>query len=102
MPHVSDIPRLLSHPREQYVRQNESRITDAIALAKKAAPVDPAVELHAHVIDMMQSLIDVHESAAGRQRNCGAERVAAMHEGFAAQATQVKLYHLSQIASLLL
>ena len=102
MPHITDVPRLLSHPREQYVRQNEARIADAIAQAFKSSPVDPAVHLHSAVVDMTQALIDVHDSAANRQRACGANRVADTHEGFSAQATQIKLYHLSQLASILL
>ena len=102
MPHVSDVPRLLSHPREQYVRQNEARIADAIAQAMKAPQVDPAVHLHSVVIEMAQDLIDVHDAAANRQRSCGANRVADSHEGFSAQATQIKLYHLSQLSAILL
>jgi len=95
MPIVEDIPRLLTHPREQYIRQNEARIADAI----RANSSEPFVILHAQAVEMAQSLIDVHEAAAVRQLNCDAIRVAQMHQGYAAQATQLKLYHLSQIAT---
>lgn len=95
---TSQIQRLVALPREQYLRKEETRIR---SLALPAQNTDPAVELHLNAVLGAEDLIDIHEVAAERQASQGAEHFAASHRRFAAIAWQLKLYHLSQLANLL-
>jgi len=96
---TADIPRLVPMPREQYLRKEECRIR---SLALPARSSDPVVAIHLDAVLAAEDLIDIHESAAERQRAQGANHFAESHRVFAAKAWQLKLYHLNQLASILI
>lgn len=96
---TNTIPRLVPIPREQYLRKEETRIR---SLALPSRNADPFIELHLDAVLGAEELIDIHEVAAQRQSNQGAEHFAASHRRFAAIAWQIKLHHLNQLAAILI
>jgi hypothetical protein len=98
--HTAEIPRLVAHPREHYLRQNEGRIR---SLAGKECRHDPIVDLHLNAVHMAEDLLQIHVTAALGYRTMGNQphRVE-IHEGHAAAARQFLLYHLDKLAVILL
>jgi len=95
-----EISRLVTHPREQYLRQNEARLR---SLSLPARNDDPVVAVHTNAMLFAEDLIDRHEVAAEANRQHPTrQHVALEHQVFAAKATQLKLYHLDQLANLLI
>lgn len=95
----TEIPRLVSAPREQYLRQNETRIRSE---ARPQNSLDPQVAKHLSAVEMAEDIIDRHEVAIEANRRAGNNHIAEQHVGYAAKATQLKLYHLDQLAHLVL
>jgi hypothetical protein len=97
---TTEIPLLVTHSREQYLRKNEVRIRN---LALPQHNTDPLVELHLNAVHMAEDLEQIHASAASgyRSLNTAPHRVQ-IHEHHAAAANQIKLYHLDKLATILL
>lgn len=93
---VADIHRLVPHPRETYLRQNETRIRSEALNAK----TDPAVLLHLSGIEFAEDLQDYHESVISHFQSKGLAHRIPPHERYFAQAFQLKLHHLDQLAHL--
>ena len=96
-PATSDIPRLVTHPRETYLRQNEAKLRSQ-ALPLRA---DPQIALHLHAIDMAEDLFDIHEVAGAKMETQGRHAWATIHARHTAAAFQLRLYHLDKLAHLL-
>lgn len=96
---VSDVPRLVAAPREHYVRQNEARIRD---LALPAKTADPIVATHLAAVLMAEDIEDRHRAAVESHRTARRETLARDHERYVAMAVQLRLHHLSQLASILI
>lgn len=94
------VPRLVPLPREQYLRKEETRIR-SLALPQ-AANADPQVQVHLFAVCAAEELIDIHEAAALRQEAQGAPHFARSHRRYATLAWQLKLFHLNQLAALLI
>ena len=92
-------PRLVTLPREQYLRKEEARIR---SLSLPARNSDPIVETHLCAVLGAEELIDIHESAAIRQSAQGARHFAEAHTRFASIAWQIKLYHLNALSNLVI
>lgn len=92
-------PRLVAVTREQYLWQNEARITAAALIA---AAADPLISRHFAAVSMAEGLVDVHDAAAIRQATLGADKIAMFHQSFATDARQLKLHHLDHLANLVL
>lgn len=90
--------RLVSHPREQFLRKEETRIRSE-ALTSKA---DPAVALHLSGIEFAEDLQDYHESVIDHFRAKNLAHRIPPHERYQAQAFQLKLHHLDKLSHLLL
>jgi hypothetical protein len=99
MPAVTPDFRAVSLPREQYLRREEIRIRDA-ALPIRSS--DPAVAIHANCILKLEELIEVFEAAEAAHRSKGREILADGNRQRAADAMQLKFYHLDQLAHLLI
>jgi hypothetical protein len=93
---VTDIQRLVPHPRETYLRQNEARIRSEALVVK----TDPAVLLHLSGIEFAEDLQDYHESVISHFRDKGLQHRIPPHERYQAQAFQLKLHHLDKLAHL--
>ena len=93
---TTEIPRLVTHPREQYLRKEECRIR---SLALPARNADPAIAIHLNAVLGAEDLIDIHEAAAKRQASQSAPHFSEVHRRLAAVAWQLKLYHLNALAS---
>jgi len=92
------IPRLVPHPRETYLRQNETRIRSEALTAK----TDPAVSIELAAIELAEDLFDIHEVAGNKQRSLGKEPWAVIHDRHKTAALHLKLYHLDRLAHLVL
>lgn len=91
--------RLVTTPREQYLRKEEKRIrSEAVALTQS----DPLIATHLMAVQAAEELHEIHEAAAIRQHRMGAESVANVHRRLAASAWQLKLHHLHQLAGILI
>lgn len=96
---TTEIPRLVTAPREQYLRQNETRIRSE---ARPPNTSDPQIAKHLSAVEMAEDIIDRHEVAIEANRRAGIHHMATAHEIYAAKATQLKLYHLDMLAHLLI
>ena len=94
-----EVPRLVPTPREQYLRQNETRIR---SLALPLEKDDPAIRTHHQAILLCEDLIEIHDCACDRQKAIGAHRVADTHARYRDSARQLLLHHLDQLAHLLI
>jgi hypothetical protein len=94
-----EIPRLVPHPRETYLRQNETRIRSE---AGRMAKDDPTIKRHLHGVEMAEDLYDIHDVAGAKQRQLGKEPWAVIHDRHKAAAFQLKLHHLDLLANLTL
>lgn len=96
---AAEIPRLTTHPRETYLRQNETKIrSDAGRLANQ----DDAIVKHLAGVEMAEDLFDYHEAVIAHFRKAGTNHRIPPHERYLAQAFQLKLHHLDQLAHLIL
>lgn len=96
---AAEIPRLTTHPRETYLRQNETKIrSDAARLAKD----DPAISKHLSAVEMTEDLADYHDTVIEHFRAKDARHRIPPHERYKIQAFQLKLHHLDQLANLIL
>lgn len=92
--------RLVTHPREHFLRQNETRIR---SLAAAQHRVDPMVNLHLSAVHMAEDLQDIHESAAtAYQARSNSQHRVEMHTVHRDQSQQFKLYHLDKLAIILI
>jgi hypothetical protein len=92
-----EIPRLVTHPREVYLRQNETQIRSR-ALPLKT---DPAVKLHLDAIEMSEDLFDIHEIAGRKMTDQGRTAWAVIHQRHTQAALQIRLYHLDKLVHLI-
>ena len=96
---AAEIPRLTTHPRETYLRQNETKIrSDAARIAKD----DPALVKHLAAVEMAEDLFDYHEACIEHFRAKDLKHRIPPHERYKSQALQLKLDHLDQLAHLIL
>lgn len=96
---AAEIPRLTSHPREIYLRQNETAIrSDAARLAKG----DPSIKRHLDAVEMTEDLADYHDTVIEHFRAKELKHRIPPHERYKAQSFQLKLHHLDQLANLIL
>jgi hypothetical protein len=96
---ASEDPRLVTHPRETYLRQNEGRIrSEAIRLAKD----DPAIKRHLDGLLMAEDLIDYHSTIIEHFDAKGFTHRIPPHLRYKSQAFQLKLHHLDLLTNLIL
>jgi hypothetical protein len=94
-----EIPRLVPHPRETYLRQNETAIrSDAGRLAKD----DPTIKRHLSAIEMAEDLHDYHQVCIEHFQKSGTTHRIAPHQTYKTQSFQLQLHHLDQLANLIL
>lgn len=96
---MPEILRAVPAPREQYLRQNETRIR-SLALPQNSS--DPTVAMHLEFVAWLEDNADIHEIAEQKHKQSGASRVAEVHRDYAAKMQQLKLHHLDQLAHLLI
>jgi hypothetical protein len=95
---TADLHRLVPHPREIYLRQNEARIrSDALALKN-----DRIALRHLAGIEIAEDLQDYHETVIAHFRSKGLTHRIPPHELYLAGAFQLKLHHLDHLANLTL
>ena len=92
------IQALVSAPREQFLRQNETRIRHQ-ALPQHAAG-DPAISKWLDGVLFAEDIVDIHEIARDKYLQSRTEHRAAMHHDWALKAQQLKLLCLDQLAHL--
>ncbi len=93
----TEIPRLVSMPREQYLRQQETKIrSDAGRLIHS----DPAINNHLSAVLSAEDLYEFHSAVeeAFLERT---DHRAARHGRFKEMAHQLKLHHLDQLSNLI-
>lgn len=96
---AAEIPRLTAHPRETYLRQNETKIrSDAGRMAKD----DSTIARHLSAVEMAEDLGDYHDTVIDHFRGKGLAHRIPPHERYKEQAFQLKLHHLDQLAHLIL
>jgi hypothetical protein len=94
-------PRLVSAPREQYLRKEETRIRSA-AIAMLAAGPSPDIRAALDAVLHAEDLYDIHdETAKFYQQRSQPVRVET-HTRYASQAMQLKLRSLDQLSFLVL
>jgi hypothetical protein len=91
------VPRLVTQPREVYLRQNETQIRSR-ALPLKS---DPAVKLHLDAIEMSEDLFDIHEIAGQKMASQQRTAWAVIHQRHTQAALQLRLYHLDKLVHLI-
>lgn len=96
---TTEIPRLVSQPREQYLRQNEGRIR---SLALPQNSTDPLVRLHLEAVAMADDMEAIHAGAIRRHEADNNHRFADIHERHRQAAVQFLLYHLDKLATILI
>lgn len=95
----TELPRLITHPRETYVRQNEGRIRSEAAHLGKT---DPVISKHLSAVEMAEDIFDYHEAVIGFFQKQATPHRIPPHERYKAQAFSLKLHHLDQLATLIL
>ena len=90
--------RLIPHPRETYLRQNETRIRSQAAAIK----TDPLITRHLTYIESAEDLHDYHEAVIAHFEKQGSLYRIPPHERYKESAIQLKLHHLDQLANLIL
>lgn len=93
-----EIPRLVTAPREAFLRKEETKLR-SLALPLKA---DPAIAKELNAIEMAEDLFDIHEIAAEKQRRAGNQAWTKIHERHTQAAMQLRLDHLDRLANLLI
>lgn len=97
---TAHIPRLVPHPREVYLRQNETRIRSAAASVLASGTPDPAVSAALDAVIFAEDLFDIHEIAT--EKYISKPHHAQLHRDWAAKAMQLKLRALDQLAHLVI
>jgi hypothetical protein len=95
---IDQLHRIVPHPRETYLRQNETRIRSEALNFKN----DPAVMRHLAGIEIAEDLQDYHETVIAHFRSKDLNHRVAPHERYFAGAFQLKLHHLDHLANLTL
>jgi len=94
-----ETPRLVTLPREQYLRRDETRIRSE---AGRLQHGDPAIAAHLNAVLSAEDLHDYHLAAEehfeGKRDRARTER----HQRLKDQSLQLKLHHLDQLAHLIL
>lgn len=102
MPVPAEIPRLVSHPREVYLRQNEGRIRSAASgLLARGLP-DPEISAALNAVHFAEDLYEIHNDTAPKFQQRGKPHLVQIHEDHAARAMQLKFRALDQLAHLVL
>ena len=101
MASTSEIARLVPHPREVFLRQNEARILSAAA-ALLAADRDPAIAAAQEAVLFADDLYDIHDVTAKFYVTKEIPHRVENHQRYAAKAMQLKLRALDQLAHLVL
>lgn len=99
MSESTTITPLVSVPREQYLRKNEGRILEEARTA--VASGDPAICNHVIAIDYLTDIFDVHDVSCNRFKDQN-PRVSSFHADIRNKAEQLRFYHLSHLAGLVL
>lgn len=91
-----DVPRLVTQPREVFLRQNEARIrSQALPLRS-----DPEIRKHLDAVEMAEDLFDIHDVAGKKMADQGREAWAKIHARHATAAFQIRLDYLDHLAHL--
>jgi hypothetical protein len=91
-----EIPRLVTAPRETFLRQQEGRIRSQ-ALPLKS---DPEILRELNAIEMAEDLFDIHEIAGKKMADQARHAWEKIHARHCAAAFQLRLYHLDKLAHL--
>lgn len=92
-------PRLISPPREQYLRKEETRIRSA-AIAMLAAGPSPDIRAALDAVLHAEDLFDIHDVTATFYGQRGQVARNENHTRYANQAMQLKLRALDQLSYL--
>lgn len=95
---TAEIPRLVTAPREAYLRQNETRIRSQASNLLASGNPDPAITRHLAAIEMAEDLFDIHDIASDKHRHAGNHAWSKIHARHAQAGTQFRLYHLDQLS----
>lgn len=91
------IEPLVSHPREQYLRKEETRIRSA-AIAILASGPDTNLRASLDAVLHAEDLYEIHAETAKYYTQRGQTMRTATHTRYAAQAHQLKLRALDQLS----
>jgi len=94
-----DPARLVPMPREQYLRQQETRLRSEAARLEKE---DPSIACHLAAVLFAEDLHDYHSKAEDHFEEKGDRARTERHTHLKDQALQIKLHHLNQLASLII
>lgn len=94
-------PRLVSAPREQYLRKEETRIRSA-AIAMLAGGPSPDIRAALDAVLHAEDLYDIHDVTATFYGQRGQVTKNENHTRYATQAMQLKLRSLDQLSFLVL
>lgn len=98
MPSATDIHQLVTTSREQYLWKQETRIRESARTAKD----DPAISRHLTAVESAEDFVDYHEAVISHFRKHDQTHRIPPHERYLANARQIKLHHLDQLAHLLI
>lgn len=99
MPAHHETQRLIPMPREQYLRQQETRIRSDSA---RLAPTDPAINNHLNAVLYAEELHDFHSAATDIFQQRADNHRTLRHTRLTEIAHHLKLHHLDQLAHLIL
>ncbi len=91
--------RLVTLPREQYLRQQETRIRSEAARLERG---DPIIAAHLQAVLSAEDLHDYHLTAENHFEGKGDRARTERHERLKDASLQLKLHHLDQLANLIL
>ena len=94
-------PRLVSQPREQYLRKEEPRIR-SVAIAMLAAGPSPDIRAALDAVLYAEDLHDIHDETAKFYALRSQPVRVETHSRYAAQALQLKLRALDQLSHLVI
>ena len=101
MASTSEITRLVPHPREVFLRQNEARIHSAAA-ALLAADRDPAIAAAQDAVLFAEDLYEIHDVTAKYYADKKIPHRVENHQRYAKKAMHLKLRALDQLAHLVI
>jgi hypothetical protein len=102
MASAAEIPRLLPHPRETYLRQNEARILETAAGIIATTPQDPQITAALDAIHFCNDLYLIHSTTVPKFEKLAKPELATRHGSLAAKALQLKFRALDQLSHLVL
>lgn len=100
MPAV-DISRLVTHPREQFLRKEEGRIFSA-ATALLGASRDPEIIAALDAVQFADDLFEIHDVTAKFYEEKNIPHRVANHRRYAGKAAQLKFRALDQLHHLVI